>query len=454
MIDFTQEPSKLMEILKDFKIDAEKIQTNVEQYNVETHAIIADKAKFPDKTIETENGPTIVPVNRIAFAIQKTIVDKSVAFAFATPVTYIFTDEKKAELIKKILKQNKTNSLTRSVARELYSTSHTAEIWYVVADPLAILPEDKNRLRVLQLKASKGDVFYPVYDNGDMVAFVREINKKDAEGKKQDYAEIYTAEQKMTFINNGGWILSAEFPPEKNLIGKIPVVYGSQPDAEWSDVQSLIDRMENLVSGHAEVNDYHFAPKLKVQGSITGFAKKGEKGSIFEMGKDSNMDYLTWNQGTASLELEFKNLWDVTFKLTQTPDISFESMRGIGAVSGVAWKYLFMDAHLKVEMKREIWDDYLTRRINLIKEFIGKVIDVKQLKSMQEIDVEIQINPYIINDISGKIHDLHLATGKQVVSVRQAVKILDLTDDVEKELSEIEGENKADPKNPAEVPKV
>lgn len=447
MIDFNQSPDDLMKILVQSNTRAGTIGKYVSEYNVETHEIITDKAKYPDKEIQGSDGSgsTFQPVNRIALAIQKMIVDKSVSFSFGRPVTYLFTDEDQAEPVKKIFKQNKINSLTRTVARDLYSSSHTAEIWYAVENKEKQANEpDKYRLRCLPLRATKGDIFYPVFENGDMVAFVRELKKKDLEGKDQEYAEIYTDEFKITLINDGGWTESADFPREKNVIGKIPVVYGSQDTAEWSDIQPLIERLEALVSGHAEVNDYHFAPKLKATGEIEGFAKKGEKGAVFQMDPGADLEYLTWDQGTASLDLEFKNLWEIIYKMTQTPDISFESMRGLGAISGVAWRYFFMDAHLKVEMKREIWDDYLIRRVNIVKAFVGKLINTSLDSQMDELDCEIQINPYIIDDLSSKIAEVKQGCSKDVISQRQAVKMLGIAEDVEEELSLINSENTAE----------
>ena len=453
MIDFNQDPAALMTVLEESKkLINPKIPDYIAQYNPETHGIIADKAKYPDKIIETPEGTSTQPVNRLALAVQKMIVDKSVAFGFGRPVTYLWTDKEAGQAVEKIFKQNKLNSLTRKIARDCYTTSHTAELWYQVPlNPEDETTEDKVkfRIRCVHLNASKGDVFYPVFDNGDMVAFVREITKKDLEGKEKDYAEIYTAENTRTLINDGGWQESADFPTKPNPIKKIPVIYASQDAAEWFDVQRLIDRLEGLISGHAEVNDYHFAPKLKAVGEIKGFSKKGEKGAVFEMANGSSLDYLTWNQGTESLALEFKQLWDAIFKITQTPDISFENMKGFGAVSGVAWQYFFMDAHLKVEMKREIWDDYLIRRVNIVKAFIGKLLDVSQAEKMKELDAEIQINPYIINDLATKIGYLTNATGgKAVISQETAVKDLDLTEDSEAELRAIQNDQKLNTEKP------
>lgn len=446
-MDFTLKPDELIKALEAGRtVDTGKIAKALKQYDVSEHDILTDKAKYPDKLVETEEGTSTVPINRIALSVQKVIVDKAVAFSFARPVSYIFSDEKKAQTIKDILRKNKSASLTREAAREVYSMTHTAEIWYPVKIEAGESKTGETwRLRVLHLKASKGDVFYPVFENGDMVAFVRDLERKNEEGQKEKLKEIYTAESKITLTNTGSWV---ETGREKNVIGKIPVAYASQDDSEWAEVQTLIDRLEALISGHAEVNDYHFAPKLKATGKIDGFAKKGEKGAIFEMQEGASLDYLTWNQGTESLKLEYDTLRKEIYALTQTPDISFENMMGLGQISGIAAKYFFMDAHLKVEMKREIWEDYLIRRINIIKAFIAKLIDTKQETALEELDVDIQINPYLIDDLGGKIHDFALAKNSNIISLKQIVKMLGVTEDTEAELLELKGSSEpgAEPK--------
>lgn len=400
------------------------------QYNVETHEIFTNKTKYPDKLVETEEGTASQPINRIGFAIQQMIVDKIVAFGFGKPVSYIPTDAEVWPLVQSVLDQNKSVSLTRNIARQIYGATKGAEIWY--------LTPEADRLRVKQLLPTEGDVFYPVFENGDMTAFVREITVKDETDKEVEYREIYTSEEKIVLKKDSQWI---EESRERNLIGKIPVVYGSQKKTEWDIVQPLIERLEELASGHAEINDYHVAPKIKAKGEINGFAKKGEKGAIFEMEKDGELDYMTWNNNTDSYKLEFDNLWNIIFKLTQTPDISFDKLKSMGAISGVAAQYYFMDIHLKVEMKREIWDDYLTRRINIIKAFLANVLSTKDAKKLEELEVDIVYNTYMINDMKEKITYLMDATGGQaIMSVETAMRNLGIDDPVE-EIKRIRDEN-------------
>ena len=151
-----------------------------------------------------------------------------------------------------------------------------------------------------------------------------------------------------------------------NPLGKIPVIYTTQGQSEWHDVQGLIERLETLLSNFADTDDYHASPKIFVTGTVRGFAKKGEAGAIIEADQGATAQYLSWAQAPESVRLEIDTILSFIYTLTQTPNISFDNVKGLGAVSGVALEFLFTDAHLKVQDKMEYLDDYLTLRNNII----------------------------------------------------------------------------------------
>jgi SPP1 family phage portal protein len=128
------------------------------------------------------------------------------------------------------------------------------------------------------------------------------------------------------------------------------------------------------------------------------------------------------------------------YTITQTPDISFDTVKGIGAVSGVALKLLFMDAHLKVQDKCEIFNDYLQRRINIVKAYIGEA-NIAWKDAAASLIVEPIITPYIIEDEQTKINILTAANGnKQIASRKATVQRLGWTDNPEEEIKQIEAE--------------
>jgi len=411
----------------------------------------------PNKELQRE-GARLEPVARIALAIQRLIRDRAVSFTFGNPVTYNCTPEGNIEpailqAIKRVFYDVKISTVNRKAARNIYGTTEVAELWYQVEGEEHELYgfKTKKKFKVALFSPAFGDTLYPYFDeNRDMVAFSREFTRKGADLKSRTYFETYTkdyhylwsCENKQDGQVNGQWELVQGYP-KKLAIGKIPIVYGCQPKVEWEDVQSLIERLEKLLSNFADTNDYHASPKIFVEGKIIGFARKGEAGGIIEGEEGAKASYLSWQSAPESVKLEIETLLKMIYTITQTPDISFDTVKGIGSVSGIALKLLFMDAHLKVQDKCEIFNEYLQRRINIIKAFL-KVANIKQegwATAAEHLIVEPIITPYIIEDEQSKVNILTAANGnKAIASRRTTVQRLGWADDPDKEIEEIDTE--------------
>ena len=131
------------------------------------------------------------------------------------------------------------------------------------------------------------------------------------------------------------------------------------------------------------------------------------------------------------MKLEIETLLKMIWTITQTPDISFDSVKGLGAISGIALKLLFMDAHLKVQDKREIFDDYLQRRVNVILAYIGLMNNSLE-DACETIAIEPEIVPYML---TSEIDDLNYwltANGnKPVISQEESVEKAGLSGNVQ-----------------------
>lgn len=401
------------------------------------------------------------PVARVALAIQKLIVKRAVSFIFGNPVNLdctTNTDNEKTILkaVQKIMYDNKDKSLNRKIARNLFSCTEVAEYWYPI-------PVDKTKtgtgfvakvkdainnvignkyhesygfkstfkLRCAVFSPLLGDVLYPYFDEtGDMTAFSRQFTRTVAKDKKKTYFETYTADMHIMWEIDGAYTIVEGYPRELK-IGRIPIVYGTQPQVEWADVQNLIERLEKLLSNFADTNDYHASPKIFVKGKLTGFANKGESGAILQGDADTDAKYLSWDNAPEAVKLEIETLLKMIYTITQTPDISFDAVKGIGNVSGVALKLMFMDAHLKVAEHQEVFDEYLQRRINVVKAFIGQM-NTSLANDAENLIIEPVITPYMIVD---EVEEIKVWTeangGNPVMSQKASFHRAGLTSDPE-----------------------
>lgn len=399
---------------------------------------------------ETQEKTKIVPVERIALSIQRLIVERAVSFAFGNPLSVtadVEADSKEAEVfnaVKAVLRDAKTQSADRKLARTLFTTTEVAELWHIIEKPNTIYGFDSRfKLRMSLLSPLNGDMLYPYFDEwGDMIAFSREYVVEQNDNRKHRFFETWTADMHYLWeTGNEGWTI-AEGYPIINPIGKIPVIYGCQEEVEWSSVQSLIERLEFLLSNFADTNDYHASPKIFITGNIHGFAQKGESGAVIEGDEGASASYLSWNQAPEAIKLEIETLLKMIYSLTQTPDISFDSVKGLN-VSGVSLKMLFMDAHLKTMCKAEILDEYMQRRMSVIQAYLGmmNVKDSEFVNAANNLLIDVEMVPYMIQDDAATVSTLMAATGqKAVMSQRTAVQALGWVNDADAEIVRINEE--------------
>ena len=312
----------------------------------------------------------------------------------------------------------------------MMSNREVAEYWYTTADA-----ETGNRYgfpSIIRIKCAifapeKGDTLYPYFDeNGDLIAFSREYSTTrggDANRKTQTFFETYTATATYRWSLNEKTMELAEGYPLPNPIGKIPIVYGEQEKVEWADVQTLIDRLEVLLSNFADTNDYHASPKILVTGQILSWAKKGESGAVIEMADGGNAQYLSWSQAPEAVKLEIDTLLRMIYTISQTPDISFENVKSLGGVSGVALELLFMDSHLKVQEKREIFDEYLQRRINIVKEYLAMMngTNAQFVADCRNTIITAEIKPLTLSDKQTALNQITTAYNNDLISPHTAI---------------------------------
>lgn len=432
---------------------------------------VMDKAVRPDKfvkvgydsNIETDDntinvnpdgvktGTKIVKVERISLALQRLIVGRAVSFAFGNPLSVtadVESGSKEEEVfkaIKAVLRDAKTSSGDRKVARHLFSATEVAELWYPVEKETKAYGFDSSfKLRMSILSPLNGDTLYPYFDEwGDMVAFSREYIIEQNDNKKHYFFETWTADMHYKWESTmGTWSMMEGFP-QVNPIGKIPIIYAHQEEVEWKVVQNLIERLEFLLSNFADTNDYHASPKIFITGQINGFAQKGESGAVIEGESGASASYLSWNQAPEAVRLEIETLLKMIYSLTQTPDISFDAVKGL-SVSGVSLKMLFMDAHLKVQDKAEIFDEYMQRRMSVIQSYLAimNAKDSEFVSACRDLLVDVELVPYMIQDDATTVATLMAATGqKAVMSQRTAVQNLGWVSDPDAEMKRIIEDN-------------
>lgn len=437
----------------------------INEYKVEKHDVIDPTVRLA-KTVTKGTGLTntdgsekttvaSIDVARIGLPLQKLIVKRRVGFMLTNPVTinpvYDTGSDREAELVKlveRIQNDNKMDYVNKEIARRLMSEMEVAEIWYLVESGRE---RPRFTLKCNVWSPDLGDTLYPLFDAyGSMVAFARGYKLKEGE-KDIEHFDVYTDLLEYKFVNRDStWQLDAPVNadgtaipnPKANEVGKMMIVYHSQDYPEWHDQQYAINRLETSYSNHADMNDYFGSPILAVIGEIMGFAAKGDQGKILQLSENAKANFLALESPPESIKMEQENLKNSIFYTSQTPDISFETMKGLGTIAQFTMKAYFMDAHMAVSDKEEIFGIGLQRRLNIIKAAIGKVIDTTMAKEAEAVQLKPVITPYLPQNDTELIDNLSIAKTNGIISKESAVELSPLTSDIEVEMERLANDEK------------
>jgi hypothetical protein len=410
-------------------------------YEPKFHDIL-DPAKFPDKAIKNESGEIVStePITRVAFGLQKLAVKRMSEFMFTIPPTLTCDDvdatPQTAEQfisLKKVLKKNKWKTLNKKRARIINSQCEQATYWYAVKGANKQYGFESNfKLKCSVFSPANGDELFPLFDDmGDMIAFSREFAIVEGD-KKSLYFETWTAENHYRYRKDSStdWIEDGE--PSVVQIGKIPIIYGCRPQPIWEDADNRkVSNLEKLVSSNGDIIEYHAAPVLLLKGELQGAPEKSEANKVFVTSENGGAEYVSWTQSPESVRFQFETLLRMFFTELQLPDLSFENIKGLGAASGEARKWLLADAHLKVGDESDIYEDIMDREYSVIKAYLGQMNKKSGWdKTIEDLEIETEIVPFIISDEKAKVEVLVAANGgKPIISQERSVELAGFSED-------------------------
>lgn len=438
-------------------------------WNPNKHEIITDLEKYPKIRVVVEKGKEVKSdttgrmtrtddkveykdPNRIALPLEQDIVNIQTAFTVGTePSIDCDTDDEGEKsllsALKQVIRKNKLKYQNKKIVRSWLSEQEVAEYWYAVKDDgfWAILKRKiasifgktipEYRLKSTLWSPFRGDTLYPFFDDtGDMVAFSREYKKTNLDGTETTVFMTLTNDSIRTSIigdNNQDEVVSHGFP-------KLPVIYTYRKNAYCDVIRPIRIRIEKLLSAFGDCIDYHFFPILKLFGEVTGFSGTTRNRVVNLTGEKADAAYLTWQQAADPIKLELETLFSRAYSMTNTPQISFENLKGTGnALSGSAFRYVFMGAHMAVENHAEEIGIFMQRRVNFLISALGTQ-NSRLAAPAQTIDVEVNIVPYMIDNIDDKVQTAVTAVDGGIWSRKEGILFAGNADRVDEELKEIE----------------
>jgi len=457
----------------------------LEEYDPMQHKVHSIKHRPKKKIVNTETNSQgkkvkttkFEDVNRISIPLQKLIVNRRVAFMNVGETVISSNPKTDAEerllgMVKKMGEDNKMRYRENEIARRMMCELEVAKLWYSEKVDRGywgeLAPNGVARMKMKVLSPELGDELFPVFNaSGDLVYFGRKYKETIdltsypiesltsdllmAWNKESIRFDVYVKEGVHQFIQtDAGWL---QMPFKAYSYGKIPIIYYRQNLTPWSDVQPIIERLEVLLSNFADTDDYNGAPILVGKGNITGMSERGERGKTFKIEGDaealkaSDLKYVTWEQAPSAIKLEIDTLVDFIYTCTQTPNISFKEMKGLGA-SGIAIDRALIDAHLAARaVIDDVYGECTQRDINFRKS-AAIAID-NSLEKAKDMDITFEIPRFRINDLGETITNYSKAIEGGLLSRETAISQSGLVDDAAEELQRIKKESETVPVNPS-----
>lgn len=442
-------------------------------WNPDKHEIMVDTVKYPKVKIVTEkeqrmfdpvSGKTTtipektkdVEPNRIALPLEQDIVNIHTAFTVGTePKMNCEPEEAERplfEAIRKVLVKNKIKYQNKRIVRSWFAEQECCEYWYSVPDDgfwtslgrrikgLFGGSVPSTRLKSALWSPFRGDKLYPFFDTaGNLVAMSREYIRREIDDTETTCFMTVTADMVYQWESQKGWQLVKSF---KHGFGKLPVIYCYRPKAYCEKIKTLRVRLEKLLSNYADCIDYHFFPILMLFGDVENFSGEFKSRVVELTGQGANAQYLTWNQVPETVKYEAETLINQIYALTNTPRISFDSLKGTGnALSGVAFDYVFLSTHLAVENHAEVIGDFMQRRVNFLVSALAS-INPSLSKAAKTIDIDVEIQPYRLDNIEDLVRVAVSALQGGVWSQKHAVLFAGNADRINEEMEQIEDEKK------------
>lgn len=458
-----KKPTEIIAALSDAKLKERPYEDWKNQYGGR-HEIETNDLRYgrKDKIIKgvDEDGISYSKteyVTRNIIRLQQLIVDRATSFAVGggTTISLVNDDEAMKEpfdVMRKALKRAKTDQFDMRLMDTLNIESACAELWWVEAKEVA--GKTVKELHVKMISREEGNEFYPHFDeNKRMDAFLN-IFPVDNDGDEINRAELYT--DSFTYVYETGKDYNGYKSISKtpNIFKKINVVFYDQRIPDFDNVKTEIQTLEATSSHLVDTNKYFANPTAVAKGDVSSMPNKDDTGKMVQIDPiydaDGNptygsLEYLVWAQSPKAVEFEWNMMKNIVMELTQTPDISFNSLAHIGGnIAYKTLKAMLIDSYLKANKKRTLVLGNFERRMNVIKNILATIY-IGYSELFRDMEIEVQFGNVVPQDIQETIETLSLMRpGKNIASVETVLANNPMVKDVEKEkilLESEEGEN-------------
>lgn len=458
------EPDEVITAIRSKSKDVEEIKKYQDEYKKHDRTIRDTQVGViqKDKPVgEGENARTVKAV-RTPINFAKKIVTTASAFEVGKPVTLVSSEDNNlSKLFKQIWKVNRIDSIIQKLVSLKKSETQGAIQFYInnmetTSILNKILVKIGLKLQAKEIKAKLLDntagIMTPYFNaSGDMILFMWQYQNKNSAGDIINNVEIWDKKNFHYLNDSTGSMIYGEGGIKPHGFDRIPIVYTSQEEPEWFIVKEMIDRIETSLSKLGASNDYTAYPLLQIFGEVESFPEKDDSGKVLvfpikvdevtEKPIHGKAEFLTAESAVESNKLELNTLESLIYSISQTPNLSFDNVKGISGISGIALKLMFLDAIIKASMNEGENRTMIERCINIIISGIVNTTNTTLSKEGSILYFEVLFNSILPDDLKEAVETVTSAVSGKVMSRKTAVEYIGMNEDVEEELAMIENDN-------------
>ncbi len=414
---------------------SESALKHLREYEVSTHKVMERE----DRAVYDKNGNFLrwSKRNKIPIPYQKYLNEISLVFLYGRPVKWAQKSENtdySYGYYKDLLSEIRFNSAVREAKRAAGAEGVSAILYHVYREEATSKP--KLLLNVLSKK--NGDDVYTLKDQYKRLrVFAWGYYLTEKGNRTVHHIDIYTADKIFRCKRgNFGW----EVIQHENPIGKIPVLLFEQ-EPEHSDVQPLIEKVENSESVEADVIDRFANPTMVATAEIlNSLPKQEDEAKLLILKNGGNVSYLTWNEASESKRNQFERLDKHILSKSFTPNIDFDNMKSLGNLSAKAIRKIMLLAVIKAEKHKESHDGYMNRHASLMKAIMANVLDYAHKAEHDALVLEHEFQEPFGDDVSETLADISKQFNDGAMSRETYVELSYLIKDAQVEIQRIKAE--------------
>lgn len=293
--------------------------------------------------------------------------------------------------------------------------------------------DGKSHITCRVHKNSMNEKLYPMFNqHGQLVAFAMGYflrSNDDELNNIEEHFDVWTTKNIMYFCRKDETSKWEMIHNRLNPFDKIPVLY-YRHEVDWKGAERTIDRMEWVLSKHADTVDYFGDPYLVVSQDIVNNRLSGAK----EVGKvivsddveKSQFEFVAPPDGGDLVKNHMTELKEDFLIDTMNPDLSYKSIMGLGTLSGEAMRRIYVPGYIKrVKFAVKIYNEMIRRELNLIKAILINYRysgNSKMSSDIQELILHFAYTDPFIGGIEDNTEQIESLTAQKVMSKYAAVQ--------------------------------